>query len=251
MSKDSFIVPLWSFVLKILEKISLFYVIRNYILPNYTKGNYRFVDFWLIFHTILSIVYLFCAYSKSVPTSIKYFLLVYGALRVFEIFIYQLNVILVHPYNSNNYSLYSYRRMTISLIHNFFEIIFWFAGTYLVMHFMSNPEEAIYNSFIHMTAFSGEVEDWVTFIILQFQALIGLFMTILSFARFISLFPQPKSMDEKEQNEKDESIQNLLDKMKKINENFSNQNELAKYIDELNERIEKLEKKIGNRIKEK
>lgn len=200
-NKDSFIVELWTRVLKNLEKISLFYLVRNKVMPNYSKGNYRFVDQWILTHTVLSLIYLFCAYFEAVPISIKYVLLVYGLFRVFEIFIYQLNVILVHPYNQNNYTIYSYRRMTIVLIHNFFEIIFWFAGTYLVMHFIEKMDlsVAIYQSFIHMISYSFNIEktNWslVAIIILQFQALIGLFMTLLSLARFISLFPRPFSKD--------------------------------------------------------
>lgn len=209
--KESYIVALWSTILKTLEKFSVFYFIRKYVFPSYTRGNYRIIDTWLIGHTILSIIYVLCANSETVPSIIKYILLIYGSLRVFEIFIYQLNVILVHPYNNSNYSLYSYRRMTIALIHNFFEIVFWFAGTYLILHFISEPESAIYNSFTHMVSYSMSIDEWssIAFIILQFQALIGVFMTVLSLARFISLFPQPRSMDEKEQEANDHRYETI------------------------------------------
>lgn len=220
--KQPFLVELWSNGLRFLEKISLFYIIRRYILPNYTKGNYRFVDSWLFCHTWLAFLYVILATIDSVPISIKYVLLIYGCLRMFEILIYQLNVILVHPYNNASYSLHSYRRMTIALIHNFFEIVFWFAGTYMTLHFLTNSDftMAIYKSFIHMVAYSMEIDEskWslIAVFILQFQALIGMFMTVLSLARFISLFPQPSSKDINEQEANELRHKKILEELNEL-----------------------------------
>lgn len=231
VNKKPFLVELWSNTLKFLEKISVFYLIRNVLMPNYTKGNYRFVDSWLLFHTFLALIYVVIANVDVVPVWIKYTLLIYGCLRMFEILIYQLNVILVHPYNNANYSLNSYRRMTIALIHNFFEIIFWFAGTFITLQFITDSTVplAVYTSFTHMVTYSMELDDkkWsmVAVFILQFQALIGVFMTILSLARFVSLFPQPASQDPKEQEANEQRHYHLLNKLivieKQVNENIT------------------------------
>ncbi|MER1957430.1 MAG: hypothetical protein ABS942_08615 [Solibacillus sp.] len=203
--KRPFLVDLWTWTLQKLEMLSVFYLIRNLFFPEYTKGNFRFVDAWLFGHTALAIIYVFIANVASVPNAFKYTFLVYGCLRMFEILIYQLNVILVHPYKTENYSLNSYRRMTIALIHNFIEIIFWFAGTFVTLQFITDSTVplAVYTSFTHMVTYSMELDDskWtvLAIFILQFQAVIGVFMTVLSLARFVSLFPQPASTDVKEQ----------------------------------------------------
>lgn len=232
-NKKPFLVEAWSWSLQLLEKFSLFYIIRTWLLPkDYTRGNYRFVDRWLLFHTILAISYVVLAGMEIVPSWVKYTLLIYGCLRMFEILIYQLNVILVHPYNNANYSLNSYRRMTIALIHNFFEIIFWFAGTFVTLQFIADATVplAVYTSFTHMVTYSMELDDskWsvIAVMILQFQALIGVFMTILSLARFVSLFPQPASQDPREQEANEQRHVHLIHKLNelegKINENTNN-----------------------------
>lgn len=133
---------------------------------------------------------------------VKSIFVIYGSLRIFEIFIYQLNVLLVQPYKGVVCFFNSYRRMTIALIHNFFEIVFWFAGTYLTFQFIQGitPGDAIYRSFTHMVTYSLEIDkskwSYITLAVLQSQTLMGVFMTVISLVRFLSLFPQPKSMNE-------------------------------------------------------
>lgn len=203
--KAPFLVDLWTWTLQKLEMLSVFYIIRNVLFPEFTKRNFRFVDSWLFGHTLLALLYVCIANLEWIPIAVKYALLIYGCLRMFEILIYQLNVILVHPYNTVNYTLNSYRRMTIALIHNFIEIIFWFAGTFITLQFITDSTVplAVYTSFTHMVTYSMELDDskWtmLTIVLLQFQAAIGVFMTVLSLARFVSLFPQPASTDLKEQ----------------------------------------------------
>lgn len=222
--KRPFLVDLWTWTLQKLEMLSLFYLIRNLFWPDYTKGNYRFVDAWLLGHTALAIIYVFIANVAWVPTAFKYVLLVYGCFRMFEILIYQVNVILVHPYKTENYSLNSYRRMTIALIHNFIEIIFWFAGTFVTLQFITDSTVplAVYTSFTHMVTYSMELDDskWtmLAIFILQFQAAIGVFMTVLSLARFVSLFPQPASTDIKEQGANEVRHTKLLEEINHLKE---------------------------------
>lgn len=218
---DPFLVTLWTNILQMLERLSVFDIIRRYIAPK-TRGNHRFVDYWLVCHSFLAILYVGIAGIEQVPSWVKYTLLVYSCLRMFEILIYQLNVILVHPYNTKNYSLNSYRRMTIALLHNFFEIIFWFAGTFITLQFITNASVplAVYTSFTHMVTYSMDLDEskWsmVAIFILQFQAIIGVFMTVLSLARFISLFPQPASKDPLEQEANEQRHEYLLQQIAKV-----------------------------------
>lgn len=253
-NKKPFLVELWTGALQFLEKISLFYIIRNFLLKDYTKGNYRFVDRWIVLHTILAIFYVVLAGMEAVPNWLKYTLLIYGCLRMFEILIYQLNVILVHPYNNANYSLSSYRRMTIALIHNFFEIIFWFAGTFMTLQFITDATVpmALYTSFIHMVTYSMELDEskwsFIAVLVLQFQALIGVFMTVLSLARFISLFPQPASTDPHEQEANEQRHQHLMLQLAKIeqqvNQNVQAIAENKDSIEQSSAKIEAIEEQV-------
>lgn len=246
-NKEPLLVSLWMGVLTFLEKVSLFYVVRTYILtPKYRKGNYRFVDYWILAHTLLSFIYVFVANMDSVPNWIKYGIAIYGTIRVFEIFIYQLNVMFVHPYVNKNYSLNSYRRMTIALLHNFIEIVFWFAGTYSTLHFISNinPSTAIYESFTQMVTYSLSIEEskwsFLTLSILLLQSIVGVFMTILSLARFVSLFPQPGSQDVLEQEANDQRFNKILDELSEIKDRLEmqeNNSQLNREIDNQSEII--------------
>jgi len=120
--------------------------------------------------------------------------------------------------------------MTIALIHNFFEIVFWFAGTYVTLHFLTKTDTttAVYRSFTHMVTYTMDIDDkkWSVFsvFILQFQGLIGVFMTVLSLARFISLFPQPGSQDEKEQEANDLRYAKILCELEEIKHKMKTEN---------------------------
>ncbi|MER1984463.1 MAG: hypothetical protein ABS948_01095 [Solibacillus sp.] len=248
-NKKSFLVDTWTFLLRNLEKVSVFYVVRKLLPKEYVAGNTRFVDKWLIGHLLLALIFVFAAGAESVPTWLKYTLLIYGCVRMFEVSIYQLNVILVHPYVTSNYSLASYRRMTIALIHNFFEFIFWFAGTFVTMQFINDASAplAFYTSFIHMVTYSFDTDDSklsvITVAILQFQALIGVFMTMLSFARFVSLFPQPASKDPKEQEAEDERYNEILEVMRDNNAHILAANEqITKLADEQRDLMDRLDR---------
>lgn len=208
---QSYLVPMWVYILTIFEKLSLFALI-GFLLPK-LRRKYSFVDSWVIGNLLLSIISLYLVYFQIVPHFLSYCLMIYGFIRVFEIFIYQLNVLLVHPFRKENptsYTLVGYRRMTIALVHNFFEIIFWFATTYVVFQFSFdtslenlNPFILIYFSFLTMVSYTSNLDNtsWTLLatIVLHFQALIGLFMTLLSLARFISLLPRPGTLDISEQ----------------------------------------------------
>lgn len=247
--KEPFVIEFWHRLLIFLEKISVFYFLRSY-LPNLKKSNGDFVfpkwrkflsknffivDLWVVLNNILAIIFI-ALVQLNIPIWLKYVFLIYGTLRVFEIFIYQLNVIFVHPYkiNAGTYALKSYRRMTIMLLHNFFEIVCWFAGTYLLLNFMqfskTDVNVALNQSFLQMITYNmeiaGEKPKLLARTILQLQAVIGVFMTVLSFARFTSLLPKPNTLDD---SEKEVDISKLISK-------------LSAKIDNLQEEIQQLKK---------
>jgi hypothetical protein len=135
----------------------------------------------------------------------------YGFLRTFEIVTYQTNVLLFDEYRAvkagRDYHLVGYRRIVLLLLHNYFEIIFWLACTYTVLavdfeHKWKAGEGTvfggIYSSFITMTTFGDfdlSPKTATAAYVLLFHATVGVFMTLLSLARFISLIPEPKTID--------------------------------------------------------
>lgn len=203
----SFIVEFWSQIFNMLAKISVFSLVR---MKCPKTRNERFVDIWVLSHIALSLVALLVAAYSPYPI-FGYLFMGYGFLRTFEIVVYQTNVLLFDEYRAvkanKDYQLTGYRRMVLLLLHNYFEIIFWLACTYTVMaadfehKFLPGTGTffgGIYSSFITMTTF-GEFDllpktTFAAFILL-FHATVGLFMTLLSLARFISLIPAPKTRD--------------------------------------------------------
>ncbi|GJA91138.1 hypothetical protein KAM357_30860 [Aeromonas caviae] len=140
-----------------------------------------------------------------------YLFMGYGFLRTFEIVVYQTNVLLFDEYRvvkaGGEYRLEGYRRIVLLLLHNYFEIILWLACTYTVMaadfEHKWQPGTGtvfggIYSSFITMTSF-GDFDllpkSTMAASVLLFHTTVGLFMTLLSLARFISLIPAPKTRD--------------------------------------------------------
>lgn len=204
---SSFIVDFWSGIFNVLSKISVFSLVRQ-IFPS--AINARFVDFWVLGHLTLSLVSIFIAVNSPHPL-IGYIFMGYGFIRTFEIVVYQTNVLLFDEYRviklGGEYHLEGYRRIVLLLLHNYFEIIFWLACTYTVMTESFDHKwqlgtgtvlGGIYSSFITMTTFGDfdlSPKSNLAAIILLFHATVGLFMTLLSLARFISLIPAPKTRD--------------------------------------------------------
>jgi hypothetical protein len=129
----------------------------------------------------------------------------YGYLRVFEVFVYQVNVMFFDELKAiavnKNYSIISARRCILLLMHSFIEIILWFALSYYfnIENFeLGNNHSLAYiliTSFSIMTNF-GRIDFKVIsntgLYIMFYQSIIGLFMTLISLARFVSMLPAPK-----------------------------------------------------------
>ncbi|MBI3777287.1 MAG: two pore domain potassium channel family protein [Gammaproteobacteria bacterium] len=204
---SSFIVEFWSSVFGALGRVSLFALVR-WAFPSWISA--RFIDAWVLGHLMLAFAALVIV--SLFPTHvISIVFVVYGVVRVFEIAVYQANVLLFDEYRAvkagKDYALEGYRRIVLLLLHNYAEIIIWLASTYtfLADEFAHKWEAGtktvlggIYSSFITMTTF-GDFDllpkTDLAAIVLLFHATVGLFMTLLSLACFISLIPAPKSKD--------------------------------------------------------
>ena len=204
----SFIVEFWSRVFGALRWVSIFEPVRQIFPRLKTDGT---VDAWVLGNFGLSFIAAMVAPCISSDWA-KVLLIGYALLRIFDIVIYQVNVLLFDEYRarkvSSPYALRGYRRLVILLLQNYIEIVFWFAAVYAALSFgfeFKVPGTGgtffggTYSSFIVMTTFGDPniipKELWGSGLIL-FQSATGLFMTLLSLARFISLIPTPESSDE-------------------------------------------------------
>ncbi|WP_323788630.1 hypothetical protein [Psychroserpens sp.] len=212
--KKTWLVHFWAKVFKLFSYISLFSVIRK-IAPKKSK-SYSFVEYYVTINTLLSIVTLFIVtYRRNYEENwLLLFVMCFGFLRTFEIIIYQINVLLFDEYRAKlkglKYAVRGYRRMVLLLLHNYVEIISWFGVAYMWFYRSghislppNSPEltflQVFHESMVLMFSFSPDQYEASTnmgFAVFTAQAIIGLFMTLVVFARFLGLLPPPDTMDE-------------------------------------------------------
>lgn len=214
-SHSTFIEKFWETIFRFLAKLSVFSVVRKIVNKFLHKRHqHLFVECWALGHLILSFIAIpIVLYAPSVW--LGWAITVYGLVRVFEVVVYQVNVLLFDHFRAiqrgDAYKLGGYRRLIILLIQNYFEIIFWFAAQYvffgqlfsfLVEGTADSVLGAVYTSFVVMTSFGVEniaPTGVLAYTIVIAQAMIGLFMTLLSLARFIGLLPAPGTLTKEEQ----------------------------------------------------
>lgn len=208
--EDGFIVELSNWIFGTLEKISIFYIIRK--LKNTT--SYKFVDLWIVGNLIAAILSSIFVYNLSIENKyIIYIILIYSILRVFEVIIYQINVLLFHPYRSKKagkqYKLKSVTRMVIALLHNYVEIMFWYSTIVISIIVLNgdNPYnltwiEIIRSNILCIATLDGNtVKDAVSSSYKYLSSLVfleiisGMIMTIISLARFIGALPGVESQE--------------------------------------------------------
>lgn len=202
----SFIVNFWSKVFLWLSWISSLKLVQTVF--GHKKSSYFLVDIWVILHTFVSsLILILYPVDKFLFTTI---LVIYGFIRIFEIIICQINVTFFDGYrsriNGDRYAIKGFRRIVLLLIHNYIEIIIWYAIAYLTYNyaffqpdeFLNTSFKAISLSFYAMTTFGFEIAHPVKSIgyYLYFsQAACGVFMVIVVISRFISLLPAPRSLN--------------------------------------------------------
>lgn len=206
--KDSFLVDMWECIFRILSYISIFFLIRKVK----SKVTYRFVDYWVIGNFLFSIfssIFVFYLNANSVYVMIV--LSVYGSLRVFEVIIYQINVVFFDPYRAHKakkeYKIKSIRRMILALFHNYVEIMFWFATIMLTIAKASDISiTATWFEFITSTILCIAIfdrsgleniigENLLLAQLVFIEIVSGLIMTIISIARFIGILPAVDEID--------------------------------------------------------
>ncbi|QEH70730.1 hypothetical protein [Cellulosilyticum sp. WCF-2] len=188
-----FIYKFWYRVFIGIELILPFSLIRKYIFKN-TK---EFSDKWVLVHTLLSIGSVFIIQYIDLGILKKIFL-VYGAIRIFEMIVYQINVLLFHPYKAmvkdnhdikNKYSIQNPYRSVVLLGHNFIEIVCWFTAASIYFSNDSVPIiKALMQNTIRIFTFNYE-QVAVKLCVLQYiifaEVLSGMILVIVSLAKFL------------------------------------------------------------------
>lgn len=213
---DGFIVSFWERIFRGLSYVSLFALVSflrkeyfNKIIPK-KVDNYKFVEYWGLGNLLCSVCSSLVVYYYSCSW-LAILLSLYGIFRIFEIVVYQINVMLFDPYRAlkekRKYVIKSPTRLVLLLMHNYVEIVFWFTTT--VISFLS-IDDMLKNSwtyylqmnFICITTFDTSemlhnIKQENIFLLFAFlESVVGFLMTVISLARFIGLLPSVKSIDD-------------------------------------------------------
>ena len=204
----TFIVEFWSRVFSLLSWISPFSLVR--VIFKKRTSSYLFVDIWATGHLLLPF-FLFLMFSPGNNSTFKLILIIYGSLRIFEILVYQVNVMFFDEYRTKKkrrkYAVKGYRRLVILLLQNYIEIIFWYTFAYSTFNasfancsnFLNSASQAIAISFNAMTSFGLQITQPIKLLgyFLYFsQSAIGVFMVIVILSKFMAIIPQPRSIDQ-------------------------------------------------------
>lgn len=172
----------------------------------FTSG-FLFPELWVIGNIFLAIVGCLIV-AKTSCKVISYIFVVYAFLRTFELFVYQINVLLFDPIKSGiiKYRIKSATRTVLLLICNIFEYILWFSVVYIFMYKAKTPNvdslRIILESITTLANIASpeEVSDYEKgfdiAMIAYIESVIGIFMNIVCLARFISLLPPVQTIDD-------------------------------------------------------
>lgn len=198
---NGFLVDSLSSIFSKLKMISVFNIIKICFGDKIENIKYLFVELWVVGNLITSILFSVFLYNYNYK-AINYIILIYSALRVFEIIVYQINVVFFDPITKGGdgqpYFVKSIIRSLILIFINFLEIVFWYACMIISI---SNLNDIIINyswikyigeSFLCLATFSeGIITDSYSILKkLSFLEIItGLVFTLISFSRFLGLLP--------------------------------------------------------------
>jgi hypothetical protein len=197
MRKSSFVVQWWAAIFGWLAMISV-----SHWIPKRWRTGFL-IDIYVLGHLFLAILASILLYFLPLKW-LAYALTAYGSLRIFEVIVYQINVLLFDEVrataNGKRYSVISLRRLLILLLHNFAEIVFWFSVFYITFNrhirFQNYPDMLFSSLSATLNLFDIPLgSDNILETLIHIQGLIGLFLTLISLARYINTLPSPRSID--------------------------------------------------------
>jgi hypothetical protein len=205
---DSFIVGFWAGIFAVLSVFSPFQLARA-VAPEKTK-SYGFVDAWVLGNLVIAALCVLLS-PPGVISLWEWIALIYGAVRVFETVVYQVNVLLFDEYRAKKlgkpYAVRGYRRLVVLAVQTYVEILLWFSLAFRNFHglFQSPSIQldsiggSLYYSLVAIAGY-GDITpikspgEWLVLC----QMAVGLFMTIIVLARFVALLRSPATLDETE-----------------------------------------------------
>jgi hypothetical protein len=165
--------------------------------------SFSFVDAWVIGCLVLSII----LYGVSFATKSAFIhsvILFVMVVRMWELLPYIFKVTIFTKANKGQADIYDARRTVILMLSNYLEMIFWFAAWYSILashnrlHIAGAPHFVVVfrESVMSMVANSGGGFTRMArsaWIVITFQNVFGLVMTILVAARIVSFLPPPST----------------------------------------------------------
>lgn len=219
VKQDGIILYLAFYLFNIFRQISIFQLVRNVShwmwsrkkkkngstsIPRPFTLGYLFPEVWVLANIAIAIIGCF-AVALRMHEWVCCFFCIYAILRTFELFVYQINVLLFDPIKSkrSNYEVKSATRTVLLLICNMFEYVLWFSVVYLYMNkeqtsFHENFQ-IVMKSVTTLANIDSPEEQFKSVSIIYvayIESVIGIFMNIVCLARFISLLPSVKINDE-------------------------------------------------------
>jgi len=193
----SFLFPAYERSFAALRKLSMFTLLRQFVPDDH---YHAFVDVYLLAHfslAVLSLV-LLPPGRLCVLTAV---LILYGAFRCFELTVLHVNQLLFDEYRVLLSKLpvdpLNYRRLVLTILHNYVELLFWFAFFYrhLAREFtqtsvVSSISGSLYFSVVTMaTVGYGDITptEWLGRVLVIAQVALGLFLVIAVLARWVSI----------------------------------------------------------------
>lgn len=215
--EDGFIVQTLYVIFYILERVSLFYLVRN-IAKRISKSERplvstpMFPELWAVSNTLLAVISVYLIPVINCKWLLIVFV-VYAILRIMEMFVYQINVLLFHRLanvfqdinkkalasepSTESYHIKSSTRTVILLLLNMYEYIVQFAVIFAATESLAACEcvhIGILGSFqLFMNVSSLDLtanHSDILFTAVYIETVIGIFVNIICLARFISILPE-------------------------------------------------------------
>ena len=197
----------WSKAFSILGWISPFRGICKILrIPPHPNEVYNFSVEVYVWGNLLLSIFLLLIFSVPSIHWLEFLAIFWGAIRVVEVVIYKIKEVL---FVAHIEGVHGSIRLMILTLYNYVEIIFWFALFYRNFDWAFETGKTCLNSFlislnfsfVTMTTFGYTAifpKEILGVILTLIQSVIGLFMVLLIFARFISLLPPIRDLGESE-----------------------------------------------------
>jgi len=175
--------------------------------------SYGWVDLWVAVRLSIPVLLLLvgAAWDLHWP---KLLVLLLGACSILEVLVVQVNVVLLGGYwaeeEGEKQEVKSVHRLLVNALHNYAEVVAWFALFYQSLQYAFEPVEQnvlptvdfVNFSFVTMTSFGYpnlRPINTLGFLLTLAQSAIGLMMVLIFLAIIVSALPGPTTRDRVEE----------------------------------------------------